>query len=564
MPNVFHTDPERDEYFVSEKPLIVVWHWEDRHVMIDKISDGLTNEVIFDMAHYTTQSDYERRVGDIDMHNLAQLISDTESDNAAHDREDELAYGPRDTFEEPDRPMMESKLKNQEIKMSSRLDKLNKIVKAAPRVLVDEDNPNAVEEGFAPDLNIQEPSVEELPQGMENGMNPERLQLIQERHERMKRLKQKQLQKEHNEQREEFRNEDAAPFEVTAPERLVDSYKKELEEEQAHLGNPEYDQEIIQRNIESLKADIAELEAGEESWLSGMGKPLEVAEGPYDRATDVEKNQQAQDEMTETMEGVEGEEAGGRRKDYETFKDIEMDDVMVLADTMYSLKQAREALNNMPIEKLKETVLEKMNALGLNKNKKAVEAYLSGNYKTAGEIPGMTGGFGVSPSTEMHDEDLEDSEDDKDSERPEDLDAAKTLRDYSKMSAEEKVMGASYVELYALNKFFDKLLKKKKKAEPQEVGEDEAVDISQLEKAIGKKPKPEHGAVKKYTPEEIADYARKMQTASMNFSKRANAEECDECSGPLTSEDISEGKKTCFKCTNPGRDHWDGERNQER
>ncbi len=520
MPNTFYTEPERDEYFVSEQPLIVVWHWEDHHVMIDKISDASTQAVIFDMAHYTTQADYERRIGDIDMYNLARLIADTESDNAAHDREDELAYGPRDTFEEPDRIMMESKLKNQEIKMSSRLEKLAKIVKAAPRVLVDEDNPSTVEEGFAPDLNIQEPSVEELPQGMESMMNPERLQLIQERHERMKRLKQKQLQKEHNEQREEFRNEEAAPFEVNAPERLVDSYKRELEEEQTHLGNPEYDQEIIQRNINSLKADIAELEAGESAWLGKMDQNVEVSEAPaapYERANDAEKNQQAQEEMQGTIEGLEEEEGTGRRKDYETFKDIEMDDVMVLADTMYSLKQAKEALNNMPIDKLKEAVLEKFKALGLDKKKQAIEAYLSGNFVIAAE-------------------DDEKDDDDKDTERPEDLDAAKTLKDYAKMSPEDKIMGASYVELYALNKFFDKLLKKKKKAEPQEAGEDEAVDIEGLEKAIGKKPKPEHGAVRKFSPEEIAEYERKMQTASRKFSKRDASEEpkviCDKCGDP--------------------------------
>ena len=43
-----------------------------------------------------------------------------------------------------------------------------------------------------------------------------------------------------------------------------------------------------------------------------------------------------------------------------------------------------------------------------------------------------------------------------------------------------------------------------------------------------------------------------------------NEEDCDSCGKMLTDEDIKEGSKECFKCKNPGRDHWDGERGQER
>jgi len=121
------------------------------------------------------------------------------------------------------------------------------------------------------------------------------------------------------------------------------------------------------------------------------------------------------------------------------------------------------------------------------------------------------------------------------------------------MPLAEKISGASYVQLYALNKYFSKLLKAKQKNEgAASAEEDEAVNISDLEKAIGRKPAPQHGQVKKYSPEEIAKYeqmsAAKASSKKIRFSVREAAAECSTCGGHLSDKDIELDEQECSNC----------------
>jgi hypothetical protein len=265
----------------------------------------------------------------------------------------------------------------------------------------------------------------------------------------------------------------------------------------------------------------------------------------YDRANDEEKNQQALNELGETLEGVEGKgrDVANKRKDEE----IGVDDVLVLADTMYSLKEAKSGSGDMSMEELKKSVAEKARQLGLiavTKDEK-IAAYLSGKLVLAAED---------------EDEDEEETAEEKalgSPERPIDKETAKDYRLYKKMPLAEKISGASYVQLYALNKYFSKLLKAKQKNEgAASAEEDEAVNISDLEKAIGRKPAPQHGQVKRLTPEEYEaikakERARETANASskkIRFSVREAAAECSACGGHLSDKDIELDEQECSHC----------------
>ncbi len=105
---------EEDEYEIAPFPLTVEWHWEihgdarpdarDRKtVAIDKLTNSNTGEIIWDRANFTSQGDYLRRTENIDVNQLADWIADEYNMGESLQKEHEEAFGPPDTFDEPER-----------------------------------------------------------------------------------------------------------------------------------------------------------------------------------------------------------------------------------------------------------------------------------------------------------------------------------------------------------------------------------------------------------------------------------------------------------------------------
>jgi len=306
--------------------------------------------------------------------------------------------------------------------------------------------------------------------------------------------------------------------------------KKELEENaeaQAEGQRPPYDGVLIRKEMADLIAKFPDLErliADFDSEMGPISKEVdnnfdaEWAKGTpaYDRATDEAKNQEAMNEMQETVDEVEGKgrNSANKRKDEE----VGIDDVMVLAETMYSPKEAQTALNNMDEGELRALVLEKYKKLH----------------------PEVTASSKSLTKLAAEDEESDD-----------------LYGDLQGLKDEDKIGKASYVQLYALNKYFTKLLKAKEKSEAKNsADEDESVDIEQLERAIGKKPKPDYefdkgkSILNRMSPEDLKRYETMSANSKMRLSIReAGAGRCSDCGKSLSSEEMSEGRTECSYCS---------------
>lgn len=392
---------------------------------------------------------------------------------------------------------------------------ISKADKKAP--IEDEANPGYTDEGA--ELSIGEDDagagVENLEEmfGPTKRKRPERIHYDMKNPEHRKMIREKLLEeRKTREELENFRgseteyNEDMA----VAKYRKLQKELGENAEAKARGEREPYVESIIRKEMEELKAKFPSLEETIKN-LDEFSAQFEGDDdlGPefeenYDRSKDTAKNQQAIEEMEETLEEVGGREGANKRKEEE----VGIDDVMVLAETMYNEQEAKESLKGLDLEDLREVVLNKFRKLN------AVKASDNSNIKTAAE----------------------------DEEEAGDL-----YSDLKSLKDEDKIGVANYVQLYALNKYFTKLLKKKEKAEAGESArEDEAVDIEQLERAIGKKPAPQHGQgksiMKTLSPEQLKRYEQMAPaSASMRLSVREAGEMCHKT-------ELEVPKVTCDKC----------------
>lgn len=414
--------------------------------------------------------------------------------------------------------------------MSGLLDRFKRlafiVTKAEKQLIEDEENPayqEADNSGAAvghEDTGVEVDNLEKMfgergkkrtPKVHYDMNNPEHRKLIRE-----KLLKERQDKQNIN----DFRNteiEFTDSMAVAKYRKLLDELKQNESARAAGQKAP-FMENLIHKEIEELAAkfpDIAgqidRLEQGDAEFNS---RYVDEDGEEYDRANDEEKNQQALNELGETLEGVEGKGRDGANKRKED--EIGVDDVLVLADTMYTLKEAKHGSADMSMEDLKKSVMEKARQLGLIAvtKEERIAAYLSGKLVLAAED---------------EDEDEEETEEEKSlgsPERPIDKETAKDYRLYKKMPLAEKISGASYVQLYALNKYFSKLLKAKQKNEgAASAEEDESINPEELHvPGYNKKPPVEHGKVKRFTPEEIAKYeqmsAARASSIKIRFSVR--------------------------------------------
>ncbi len=367
--------------------------------------------------------------------------------------------------------------------MKNRLKRLSEILRKTVRGLSDDYNPddNEFENPEIEVIDDEFSDINEFPETAE-AEHPN-IEKIRKRHQLMeeeKRLK----------QFEESRNQDSfSETDISFGRGLwgmISDARKELAEALSRLGDEKYDQEILQADIEKIKNHISVLNAkrraGEKHSI--VNSPRDKSEDSeikpveeYDRAKDTEKNQQAMDEIQETLEMV--------KKEVTRSDDLEIDDVLILAETLYSKEQAKKDLNNMPIKELFKMVMNKYNELYPKLSVAELRMKL------------------VQAKRRKDDED-------------------DYYNELKEMSDKEKIESADYVQLYALNKFFDKLLKKNKpnKADIAIDDEDEAIDVEGIARKYNIKPRPQHGEVRRFTPEEIEEYQKKMVPASLKLSKR--------------------------------------------
>lgn len=97
---IFHTlGGDEDEYYVFENPLKVLYHWEGESLL----AGDATNHkyIVIDSAIDTvTGKEMAVQNSDVDFKNLKDLITDIESENAGHEKDQENAFGPMDNMDE--------------------------------------------------------------------------------------------------------------------------------------------------------------------------------------------------------------------------------------------------------------------------------------------------------------------------------------------------------------------------------------------------------------------------------------------------------------------------------
>ena len=379
--------------------------------------------------------------------------------------------------------------------IDSRLNKLAAILRKAVNYGVDDYNPDD-EEVIAPVEVVDEDisDMEEL-----DDPKAERLELIKERHRELNRspmmndrARSRAEEAARLDALEEHRN--TQEVDMTIPrgpgiQDVIDKRQNELEE--AISSGDAQAIDTAQKNLDSAEAMRKSLEDG--TWVNPnpRQKPEESTETPYDRATDTEKNREAIDEIQETLDMVDNKKKG---RDRERALDIDVDDVLVLAETMYSKEEAKEALGDIDLVDLQKRVMDKYNEL--NTEKATAAQAIEMLYRQAGIVSAA-----------------EEKEDDPYSK-------------FKNMTLLEKIESADYVQLYALDKLFTKQLKEK--AAEAKGDEDETINPDDLQESVnsllGKKPNDyAPGPVKKFSPEEIEAYERKMNQAANAKAKTVKA-----------------------------------------
>jgi len=370
--------------------------------------------------------------------------------------------------------------------METRLRKFAAILRKAVNYGPDDYNPDD-ETTDTPEFDVGEgiTDIEEIPEA--EGGDPDRLELIKERHQELQRgtsaeERAKARAKERARIEEITKHRDTQEADMTVPtgpgiSGVINERREELEEA---IASGDADA------ISAAQRALDEAEDIQTSMDEGTYTPPEVerpeAEGPtetpYDRATDVAKNEEAMQEIQETIDAEDEKDKRNRERAF----DIDVDDVLVLADTMYDKDKAKADLGDMDIKELHKRVLDKYNEL----NPEAAEAVearaiIDSLYAQAGIV-----------SAEKEDD---------------------PYAELKEMTMGEKIDSATYVQLYALDKLFTKQLEERKAEAEGE--EDETVDPDEvqenLDKLLGKKPSEyAPGPVKKFTEDEIKAYQAEL------------------------------------------------------
>ena len=435
--------------------------------------------------------------------------------------------------------------------------------KAVP--VEDEANPDLDLGDEARELRIDDEDTSELPVNGLVDPKEERLQLIRERGEALQNKKNKDYKKQLNQERDNFKGQEVeynvdmavAKYRKLQKELGMRGYDKEIVKSEMQELLNKFPQ--LPELIKSIEAQDAEFGAneieGEEEFptsapevngldingtepqlsdeekvaleanykskaeaIKAIEKRMAPVESEISKLDNEIKNQGSTPEREDRLEMLETQlsalkeekaplqqeimeiikQRGGRRG-YEFVEEqlgsqrFGMNDVLEMANDMYTLDEAQKALRNMPQEDLVAQIKEKIKALGLDSKKDSteealeeVEAYFFGKTTTAQEVAEKKRGRPTLtyedikglPFNEVPEEWMD-----------------------KKLSTDQKLEMADYVELYALDKYLTKLLNQRKKNGLKEVAPDEPVDIESLEKSIGHKPKPQHGDIKRIDPE---------------------------------------------------------------
>lgn len=443
------------------------------------------------------------------------------------------------------------------------LTKVLRGAKAVP--VEDEANPDLDLGDEARELRIDDEDTSDLSAGDFVDPKAERLQLIRERSEALKNKENKNYRKEINQERNDFKGQETdynvdmavAKYRKLQKEMGMRGYDKEIvksemeelvakfpqlpeliksiEAQDAEFGaNESFEDEDIPTSapaVNGLDVDDAEAQLSEEEKIAleakykakaeeikAIEKKMSPLESEISKLDNEIKNQGSTPEREDRLEMLETQLAAlkeekaplqeeimemikqrGGRRGYEFVEEqlgsqrFGMNDVLEMANDMYTLDEARKALNDMPQEDLVAQIKEKIKTLGLDSKKEdvdqaleEVEAYFFGKTTTAQEVAEKKRGR---PTLTY-----EDIKGLPFNEVPEDwMDR--------RLTTDQKLEMADYVELYALDKYLTKMLNQRKRNGLKEVQPDEPVDIESLEKSIGHKPKPQHGGIKRINPE---------------------------------------------------------------
>lgn len=230
-----------------------------------------------------------------------------------------------------------------------------------------------------------------------------------------------------------------------------------------------------------------------------------------------------QEELMQIIQSLEGRRTSTytSKTDEDTEK-YSIDDVLSMANDAYTFDDVKRELGDITEEKLKDMIREKMKQIEKAKEeakkakeeaKKAkksssddkleeVESYFFGRTVTAEE-----------DEDESEDEDEDDSGEEK-SKRGRKARTYEQVKDLpfheiseklmSKLTTEQKLSMSDLVELYAWNKYLDKLLSQKESdslTKEEKKAKETAIQLERLEQDYGSTPKPEHGGIKRINPE---------------------------------------------------------------
>ncbi len=236
--------------------------------------------------------------------------------------------------------------------------------------------------------------------------------------------------------------------------------------------------------------------------------------------TDPEVKQGLEQQLAQKQEEIKKviKERGGNRS-YEFLNEDQnsskftIDDVLSLANEMYTDKEAKSAMNHMPLSQLYELVKKKITEMGLDKEEAEEETVNS--YLTMRRIW----------AAKKKNEEVE-TEDDSEEKREDDSSFGTMDEDQLKsLSIMDKIEMCNYVELFALLRYLNKISKKKTKNV-----EDEPVNPDELAKSIGRpKPPVEHGKgksiLKNLSPEDLKRYEN-MRASGAKFLSMREAADC--------------------------------------
>jgi len=168
--NIFHTlGGDKDEYWIYDSPLKVIYHYEEGRVIVDSAIDTITGKEMV------------AQNSDVDFRNLIVLISEADADNAGHEKDQENAFGNME--ESGFEPREYHRVIEKKALRNKRLDELDEEegLLGTDRFHSDSERRELPEVDFEPEAD-----EEVFPMQDKKDKRQDRLNMIRERHQSLK------------------------------------------------------------------------------------------------------------------------------------------------------------------------------------------------------------------------------------------------------------------------------------------------------------------------------------------------------------------------------------------